>query len=322
MNSPGSEAGVIQNPAAPADGAPAASGLPPGAWRSARTTALLSVILLMVVWGSTFVVTKATVREWPPLTLAAVRFLMAAVVLAPFALARGGLGVLPRPLPIARLALMGLLGVVIFSVGFNYALVHASATQGALIYALTPAAIAAAAVLGLAEVPSRRRSAGIVLSVAGVVGVVAAGESSAASPAPLLGAACMAAAVLAWAGYTVLAKRLAANDQIVVIACVSALGALMLAPLAALELWQAPWPNPSAQGWLGLVFLSVVASALAFIVYGRALRVLDASLVGAYANLDPIVGVLTAVLLLGESLNGLQVAGGVVALAGLWLASS
>jgi drug/metabolite transporter (DMT)-like permease len=65
----------------------------------------------------------------------------------------------------------------------------------------------------------------------------------------------------------------------------------------------------------------VVASALAFVVYSRALRELDASLVGAYLNLDPIAGVLTAVVLLGETLGLWQMSGGVVALTGMWLAS-
>ena len=60
----------------------------------------------------------------------------------------------------------------------------------------------------------------------------------------------------------------------------------------------------------------------AFVVYGRALRELDASLVGAYVTLDPIVGVLTAVVFLGESLRGGQMLGGVVALTGMWLAAS
>ena len=83
-----------------------------------------------------------------------------------------------------------------------------------------------------------------------------------------------------------------------------------------------PWPSPSLQGWLGTLFLGVVASALAFVVYSRALRELDASLVGAYLNLDPIVGVLTAVLFLGETLGAWQILGGVIALAGMWLASS
>jgi drug/metabolite transporter (DMT)-like permease len=56
-------------------------------------------------------------------------------------------------------------------------------------------------------------------------------------------------------------------------------------------------------------------------VYGFALRELDASLVGVYTNLDPIVGVATAVLLLGEELYGGQIAGGLVAFLGMWLAS-
>jgi drug/metabolite transporter (DMT)-like permease len=121
--------------------------------------------------------------------------------------------------------------------------------------------------------------------------------------------------------YTVLAKQLAGTDQVVVIACVSVIGMAMVLPAAAVELSLVPWPDPSLQGWLGTLFLGVVASALAFVVYSRALRELDASLVGAYLNLDPIVGVLTAVIVLGETLRLWQVSGGVVALAGMWLAS-
>jgi drug/metabolite transporter (DMT)-like permease len=290
---------------------------------SRRALALVELILLMLVWGGTFVVTKAVVSEIPPLSLASMRFFLAAGVLAPFAMARGGVRGLPSPLPLGALAMMALSGVVSFSAGFHFALAYTSATQGALIYALLPAAIALAAVVVLKEAPSRRRMFGVVLSVAGVALVVANGQAGTAAPAPLLGAACMLLAVLSWTGYTVFAKRLAAADQIVVTACVSAIGAVMLAPLAAIEVFVAgSWQRaPSLQGWLGFVFLSVVASALAFVVYGRVLRELDASLVGAYTNLDPIIGVLTAVIVLGEPLNVPQMVGGVIALAGMWLAS-
>ena len=96
----------------------------------------------------------------------------------------------------------------------------------------------------------------------------------------------------------------------------------MLLPLGVLELTRVPWAYPSLEGWLGVLFLGVFASAAAYLMYSRALRELDASLVGAWLNLDPIVGVLTAVVFLGETLHHWQIAGGVVALAGMGLAST
>jgi drug/metabolite transporter (DMT)-like permease len=121
---------------------------------SPRAWALTGVVAVMIVWGSTFVVTKAAVHEIPPFTLAALRFAIAALVLSPVAITRGGLAQLPRPVAFGRLALMALTGVVGFTVLFNYALLYGSASQGALIFAFAPAAIALGAVLVLAESPS------------------------------------------------------------------------------------------------------------------------------------------------------------------------
>jgi drug/metabolite transporter (DMT)-like permease len=289
---------------------------------SRRTYALVSLIMIMIVWGSTYVVTKAAVREVPPLTLAVLRYLIAAGVLVPIATARGGLMRLPKPIPIGALVWMGLTGIAILTVGFNYGLIYGSASQGALVYALGPGAVALAAVLGLGEALSRRRLAGIVLSVAGAVLVVVSGETDRAAPRPVLGAICMFAGVVAWAYYTVIAKRLADADQVVVIAWVSIIGSAMLLPFATIELLQSPILRPTLEGWLGTLFLGAIASALAYVVYSWALRELDASIVGAYFTLDPIVGVLTAVVFLGEGLTGRQVVGAAIALIGMWLAAS
>ena len=288
---------------------------------SRRALAIVGVILVMVVWGSTFVITKAAVAEIPPFTLAALRFLIASIVLVPLALARGGLARLPRPIPVMPLVWMAATGIVIFTVGFNYGLMFGSASQGALIFALVPAAVVVCAVIGLGESVSKRRTAGILLSVGGVALVAVTGERDTAAPNPVLGAVWMLGAVVAWGVYTVTAKRLADADQIVVIACISVIGTLMLAPLATVELVQSPISAPSLQAWLGVLYLSVVASAVAYLVYSLVLRELDAGLVGAFTNLDPIVGVLTAVLFLGETLGGWQIVGGIIALVGMWLAS-
>lgn len=287
-----------------------------------KRLAFLSVVLLMFVWGSTFVITKQAAREIPPLTLAFARHVISAAVLLPIALWRGGLALLPRPLPLGTFLAMALTGISGFTVAFNLALVHGSASQGALIYAFVPAGVAIAARVLLRERQSGKRVIGIALSVAGIVIVALSGERSEAAPSPWLGTLWMLGAVLALSIYTVLAKRLAAFDQIAVTACVATIGALSLLPGALWELSRVPFPQPSAAAWWQLAFLAVIASALAYFVYGRALRELDASLVGALSNLDPIVGVLSAVLFLGETLHAGQTLGAVVALIGMWLAST
>lgn len=288
---------------------------------SRRSLAIVVAAMVMVIWGSTFVITKAAAGDISPSTLAALRFLVAAAVLIPIALLRGNWRSMPKPMPWMTLLGMAFSGIATYTIAFNYALVEASATQGALIYALVPAAVAVTAVMFLGEKLSKGRVAGIVLSIVGVGLVVIGGEVDSNSPRPVLGALWMIAAVVLWAAYTVFAKRLAGADQVITIALISLFGMLMIAPLAALELAETPWRSPSLQAWGAVLFLGTAASALAYIAYGWALRELEASLVGALINLDPIVGVVTAVLFLGETLHGGQVVGGAVALAGMWLAS-
>lgn len=286
-----------------------------------RTLAMLALIAVMVVWGSTFVVTKSAAREIPPLTLAALRFLIAALVLAPVALHRGGFARLPRPIPWAALLALALTGIAVFAITFNYALVYGSAAQGAIIYALVPAAVALAAVWFLKEKLSKQRILGIVLSIVGVALVALGGEASLAAPNPMLGALWMLGAVLMWTTYTVIAKRWAKVDHVVMITTISALGATMLLPLAAFELHAGGSFAPTLAAWSGAFFLGVAASALAYLAYAFALRELDASVVGVYTNLNPIVGVATAVIFLGETLHTGQMLGGLIAFAGMWLAS-
>lgn len=290
---------------------------------SPQARARIAVTLLMLIWGNTFLVTKSAVTELSPLVAAALRYIIATAVLVPVALMRGGLGNLPSPRPYAMLFALGLIGVTLYYTFFNLALMYGTASQGALVQALLPASIALSAVIGLKEKLSRRRIAGIMLSIAGVALLVGAGASTddLAAPDPLLGGLLMIAAVVCWGVYTSLAKRLAHADLVIVTVWISFIGMLMLLPFAAYELHSAPLPRVSLQAWLGLIYLGVVASALGFIIYNRVLRDLDASEVGVYVNLVPIVGVMSAMLFLGETLQPAQFVGGAIALAGMWLAS-
>ena len=289
--------------------------------RSRRLLALVSLILLMIVWGSTFLVTKESVKELPPFTLGALRFMIATGVLGLIGAVRSGRAILRRPMPVGQLLLLAVSGVALFIVALNYAMLWGSVTQAAIIYALTPAAVAIAAVIALKERLSRSRVIGIGLSIAGVVLVIGAGGKSATAPHPFMAAIAMLVVVTGWAIYTVVAKQVTNPDQVAVMTWVMALGALMLLPFSAWELVRSGWPSVSVPGWGGIIFLGVVASALAYLVYNWTLVYLEASVVGVLSNLDPIVGVLSAVVFLGEALGPLQVLGGTAALGGMVLAT-
>jgi drug/metabolite transporter (DMT)-like permease len=99
------------------------------------------------------------------------------------------------------------------------------------------------------------------------------------------------------------------------------LSAVLMIPLVLFDMHGQPWPSLSPQSWANVVYLGLVASGAAFVVYNLALRDLDASAVGVWMNLVPIIGLVTAVLFLGETLNPWQVVGAGVALIGMWLSS-
>jgi drug/metabolite transporter (DMT)-like permease len=286
---------------------------------SSRPLAIASLLAVMVVWGSTFVVTKSALAELPPLTMAFVRVCIGALVLAPFAIPRArASGV---ALPWQRIWAMGFIGVALYYVLFNSSLAYTSASQGALVQSSIPAVTALIAVLWLREPASPIRVFGIALSIIGVL-VVFAGSSadtSGMASAPILGNLLMFASVVCWGWYTSLAKRVAEFDSIVITTWVAAIGAALLLPLAVIELWGRALPTPSAQAWLGVAYLGVFASGAGYLLYNYALKKMAASQVGVFTNLIPVVGVITGVIALGEPLAWQAIAGGVIVMLGVWL---
>jgi len=160
-----------------------------------------------------------------------------------------------------------------------------------------------------------------VLAVAGVLLIVARTSPDASARSPLIGNLLMFGTVLVWGIYTVLAKRVADVDVIAITACVAVIGTIVLIPAALLEGAYTEWPSISGASWLGIIYLGALASALGYLLYGRALRELDASLVGTFVNLAPVIGVVSGVVLLGEAIAPIAILGGVLVLAGVWMSS-
>lgn len=284
-----------------------------------RRRAVFMLIITMVIWGSTFVVTKEIIGDFAPFMLAFLRVSVGSLVLLSFALLRRRQTTpATPPLPWRDISIMAFLGVALYYAVFNVALVYTSASQGALVQSSIPAMVALVAVLWLREHASTVRWLGIGLSVAGVL-IVFSGDSSPSAPSAILGNLLMFASVVCWGIYTSMAKRVAHFDAVAVTAGVMGVGALMLLPLAGYEVATQGWPKPTLQGWLGVLYLGAMASGAAYLFYNASLRHVDASHAAVYTNLIPIVGVITGIVVLGEPISVRAMVGGAIVLIGVWL---
>lgn len=286
------------------------------------------LLLAMLIWGSTFVVTKEVIGGLPPFALAFVRVALAAVVLLPLAQMRRRHQETeavvhvsqPSRLPWGAIFAMGFIGVAAYYALFNLSLAYTSASQGALVQSCLPAMTALVAVVWLRERASLVRWIGIALSIAGVA-IVFSGAPASGAKSAVLGGLLMFATTILWGVYTALAKRTTQFDSISITTAMLAVGAVMLLPIAAVEIAGHGMPRLSLAGWLGVLYLGVVASGVAFILYNAALKHMDASLAGAYTNLIPIIGVIAGVIVLGEPLSARAILGGGIVFLGVWITS-
>ncbi|MBO9727252.1 MAG: EamA family transporter [Chitinophaga sp.] len=283
-----------------------------------RTKGFISIIFVMLIWGSSFSVTKTVVQEVHPYLFAALRHLIAAAVLLPFYLNRRRK--IRQSLPMKKLALMGIAGITVYYGLFNFAMTYIPASSGALIEGLIPVAIAIPAALILKEHLSSRSIAGIILCVTGVilVGFVGAPDGSSHT---LIGSGLMALAVCCWSVYTLLSRSIKETDTLLSTAVSTFIGTALLLPVAAIDVYNHGMPEISGKAWAGIIYLGVFASALAYFLYNQALESLPAAQVGNFLNLNPVIGAIIAIIFLKDTFTAWQMTGGVLVLAGIWLSS-
>ena len=176
------------------------------------------------------------------------------------------------------------------------------------------AGLLAAGLLG--ERPSRSWAAATGLCVLGLgLLTLSGGDGATADP---LGVGLALTSGLAYAAYTVLAKQLMTTGHASseVMAAAFGLGGLLLLPLLATQPvgWLATGPG------IGLaLYLGLVTTTIAYVLFGQALAVLPAGPVTTLVLAEPLVATVLGVTVLGERLSPMGMAGAGVVLAGLLL---
>ena len=269
----------------------------------------------VVVWGLSFISTKAAMVAVPPMTLALVRFAIAALVLTPIKRRLAPDERLARA-DVPKVAVAGLVGVSIYFLFENYGIKLTTASESALIVASIPTLTLVAESLLFRGRPTARQWLGSALSFLGVGLIVANGLQLSGA---LLGYAFMAGADMSWVAYTLLTRDLVRRySRLALVYWQTLFGMVGLVPLLALDLGQLT--RPSAGILVHVTFLAIVCSALGYWFYAWALEVLGVAAASVYINVIPVVTVAVG-LALGERLGLLQLAGGAMVLVGVLAAT-
>jgi drug/metabolite transporter (DMT)-like permease len=286
--------------------------------RPGRGAIWLGLLVLYIVWGSTYLGIAIAVETIPPFLMAAIRFVLAGLVLLTWSIARGGRSFVP---PTRRewrdSAIVGalLLGGGMGMVAWGEQTIPSGIT--ALLIAMMPVWVAIFGRVFLGERLPRLAVIGIVVGFAGVailVGPTAFGATGALDPA---GLAAIIISPIAWSIGSLFASHRAVlpRQPLVSTGAQMLTGGLVLAAMAAVtgEFGRFDPAAVSSESFWALAYLTVIGSLLAFTAYGWLLRVAPLPFIATYAYVNPVVAVILGAIVLQEPLDARTiVAGGVI----------
>ncbi len=255
------------------------------------------------LWGTSFMFGKIALQDMGPAYLVLYRFILASVVLIPF---------VPRDRPrISRrdvgLLVLGafLMGPIMFLLQFE-GLDRTTASSAALIVGTIPPMMAIGGFLVDGERPMRLAWIAIGLSAIGV-GLLVGGPGTGRT---VVGDGLVFISMVASVAWTLLTRRLAHRIGVLTTtAFLFGTGTLFLLPFA-VALEGAPPFLLSADGYIAIVALGVICTAVTFWLWNWGFQRTEAARAGVFVNLEPLVGSVLGVTLLGEHLGPFALMGG------------
>lgn len=289
-----------------------------------RTTAnaTLFLSLTMLFWAGNFTIGRWAAGTIPPVTLAALRWSGAAILILIVArrhLARDW-GTIRAHAPV--LVLLGLTGSGLFNTLQYMALERTAAMSAGIINSTSPVMIVAVSYLLNGERISARRMAGIALSLLGVLVVIGKGDlATLAGLAFNAGDLIMLGAMVLWAIYTALLDRRPQIHALSFAAVTFAIAAALNLPLAAGELAWGARIELSGPAIAAIAYTAIFPSFLAYLLFNRGVEIIGPARAGAFMHLVPLFTAVLAITFLGEVPGLHHAAGLALILSGVWLAA-
>jgi drug/metabolite transporter (DMT)-like permease len=212
-----------------------------------------------------------------------------------------------------------LVGMLLHQITFFTGLRTVDATTASLILSLSPICTALFARLFLKESFTLRMTMGSVVAFAGVFFVVANGTGLMLRISSGIG--WMLICMLAFSGSVVLMKKLTERmDPLAATAYSTMLGCIMVLPVS---IWSEPHAElpPYYGWWLALIGSALLIQGLCAVVWNAQIRKVGAATASLFLNLQPFVAMVSGYFILGTPITYMQVAGSVLIVCGVILAT-
>ncbi len=266
---------------------------------------LLAFAIIYLVWGSTYFAIRVGVREVPPFLLAAMRFVVAGLVLYGWMIAQGERSPSGRQWMSASL-----LAILIFVLDYGlvfWAEQRVPSGITAVMMATIPAFMALSEIMILrTQRLTVRLALALLIGIGGVAVLMSRSLNLGGAPIDREGAVALLVASMSWSVGSVLTRKLPLPPSKVMSSGAQMLvGGLFLAlTAAALGEFRNFHPGTvSREAWLSLLYLIVPGSIIAFTAYVWLIHHESPTKVGTYAYVNPVVAVLVGYFLGGETLD-------------------
>lgn len=267
---------------------------------------LLLTLVLLLIWGVNFAVSKAGLEHLPPLLFVTLRFAIAAALLLPFArIPRGQF----KMILILATVFAGHFALMYIGMRGVDAGIAAIASQAQVPFSSIMSAIVFKDRIGW------RRALGLAIAFVGIF--VLFGEPRlSAEPLPVF---CILVAAFLWASANILIKRMGNFDGYTLNAYIALFIApeLLIASLIAEQGQVDAMVNAGLIGWSAVAFVAILVAVVSYIIWYRLLRRYPVNFIMPITLIVPVLGVLFGVLLRGEPLTWPLIAGGLITLAGV-----
>ncbi|MGO9012785.1 MAG: EamA family transporter [Bryobacteraceae bacterium] len=272
----------------------------PPAWKT-----LLAFAIVYFVWGSTFFAIRVGVREVPPFLLAAMRFLVAGLVLYGWMIAQG-----ERSPRVRQWRSAFLLALLIFVLDYGllfWAEQRVPSGIAAVMMATIPTFMALSEIIFLrTQRLTVRLALALLIGIGGVAVLTIRSLNVGGAPIDRAGAAALIIAAMSWSVAAALMRKLPLPASKVMSSGAQMLAGGVLLALAAAALGEfrdfRPW-TVSRGAWFALLYLIVAGSIIAFTAYVWLIHHESPTKVGTYAYVNPVVAVLVGYFLGGEALG-------------------